>query len=157
MKHKKILYVGISILAVFVILAGIYLGMACYYADRFCYGTWINGIYCTGKTVEEVNQELILNAPYESIAVIDRNQQKYVLMLSEIECRTDYTVSLRQIKTKQPSLKWLKYYFSHENHEITPEVYFSEEKMQTLLLAADFMNTEVYSETNKAEIVLGPE
>ena len=50
----------IGIVSVFLILIGAYFGMAAYYSQRFCYGTWINGVYCTGKSVSEVNEELIL-------------------------------------------------------------------------------------------------
>ena len=44
----------------------IYVGIAFFYKEVFKINTWINGIYCTGKTVEEVNTELLSNtkAPF---------------------------------------------------------------------------------------------
>ena len=48
------------LLLTMIILPGlIYLGLAIYYQDSFMYGTWINGIYCTGKTIEEVEAIVI--------------------------------------------------------------------------------------------------
>ncbi|MFI3211751.1 MAG: L,D-transpeptidase family protein [Eubacteriales bacterium] len=42
---------------VFVMLC--YLMLAFYYTDRFPFHTWINGVYVTGKTVEELNEQLV--------------------------------------------------------------------------------------------------
>ena len=48
----------------------IYLGLAIYYQDSFMYGTWINGIYCTGKTVQEAAKELTENFEYDVLYVV---------------------------------------------------------------------------------------
>ena len=124
-------------------LTGVYFGLAGYYSERFCYGTWINGIYCTGKTVEEVNHELIQMETYDTITVIDRNNSGYDISLEEIEYSMDYSDALSEIKDDQDSLKWIQYYGIEQTFSIMPKVIFSEEKLNELLKQADFMNTEV--------------
>ncbi|MDE6202350.1 MAG: hypothetical protein K2G19_02605, partial [Lachnospiraceae bacterium] len=52
-------------------LISMYLGLAYYYADGFSYNTWINGIYCTGKSVNEVNDELLKQYDYAGLTITD--------------------------------------------------------------------------------------
>ena len=59
MRKNVILVILISLLIILLLAGGVYIGLAKYYEDGFSYGTWINGIYCTGKSVEEVNEELL--------------------------------------------------------------------------------------------------
>ena len=50
----------IRVLLGFLILAAAaYLAVAFYYRKGYSLNTWINGVYCTGKTVQEVNSELL--------------------------------------------------------------------------------------------------
>ena len=57
---KRHLFRNIFVLSLIVIaqFAIAYVVLAFYYRNAFEYGTWINHIYCTGKNIEEVNQEL---------------------------------------------------------------------------------------------------
>ena len=53
MSTKKIIIISSVTAVILCILAALYTGLSVYYADRFSYGTWNNGIYCTGKSVPE--------------------------------------------------------------------------------------------------------
>lgn len=154
MKKKKWLTAGIVFGCVLLAVAGVYFGLAGYYSERFCYGTWVNGVYCTGKTVEEVNSELVTLAMYEKITVIDRNDSRYEVALDEIEYGMDYTDALQEIKSGQKSMEWIRYYFTEQTFDVMPVVTFSEEKLSAILRKADFMNQEVLAVGNKPEIVL---
>ncbi len=154
MKRKKIMTAVIIIGCMLLLVTGVYFGLAGYYADRFCYGTWINGVYCTGKTVEEVNTELIALATYETFTVVDRNNTGYEIPLEEIEYSMDYIVPLSDIKEGQAWQEWIKYYFEKQEYSVMPEVHFSLEKLEEILYQADFMNEEVLATDNKAEILM---
>lgn len=147
----------IGIVSVFLILIGAYFGMAAYYSQRFCYGTWINGVYCTGKSVSEVNEELILLSEYDKITVVDRNENCFEISLSDVDYTIDFSDSLTEIKNNQQWLCWIQYYTKTQDISISPEISFSEEKVTELLMNADFMNSEVYHKDNKTEIVLTEE
>ena len=58
MKRVIRVFVLFLLIGMFVVLAG-FLALAAYYRSHFPVNTWINGVYCTGKTVEQVNQELV--------------------------------------------------------------------------------------------------
>ncbi|MDE7015689.1 MAG: hypothetical protein K2P19_13615, partial [Kineothrix sp.] len=71
MRKKTVRRSGVILFAVFFSLIVSYMGLAEYYKSGFSYGTWINGIYCTGKTVEEVNDELLKNCSYAGLTIYD--------------------------------------------------------------------------------------
>ena len=50
----------LAVLLFLLLLLTGYFILAFYYREGFSVNTWINGVYCTGKTVEEVNSELLL-------------------------------------------------------------------------------------------------
>ena len=82
-KMKKWFKVISVFLLMIVVLPGlIYLGLAIYYQDSFMYGTWINGIYCTGKTIEEVEIELVENFEYENLYVLNNTSPDIPLYIN---------------------------------------------------------------------------
>ena len=52
LKHMAVIF-GIATVS----LMAAYVGLAAYYHNAFTYGTWINGVYCTGRSIQEVNDE----------------------------------------------------------------------------------------------------
>ncbi len=54
------------------ILGGVlFFALAMYYRNNFPVNTWINGVYCTGKTVEQVNEELVSAQEVSAVYVVD--------------------------------------------------------------------------------------
>lgn len=153
MNVKKGRIIGLTILLMVVIFTSLYLGLTGYYMDRFCNGTWINGIYCTGKSVEEVNQELTEQVSYDRLTVIDRNNVKHEIALSDIDYQIDFRSQLRSIKQNQSQFGWIRYFWEEQRKEIMPTIIFSEEKLTEALLTADFMTEEVLRVDNGVEIV----
>ena len=69
---KMVVFVGMLCVAAVML----YVVMTWYYMSRFTMNTWINGIYCTGKTVEEVNSECLQIAETRSIRIVDLQERK---------------------------------------------------------------------------------
>ena len=84
----------------------LYLAGAWYYREKFTVNTWINGIYCTGKTVEEVNSEFLLLAETPSIRIVDLEGQSYELSAEGIMYTVDFTEGLQDILKAQNSWLW---------------------------------------------------
>ena len=40
-----------------------------HYQNGFGYGTWINGVYCTGKSVNTVNDEIVSEYPIPTVVI----------------------------------------------------------------------------------------
>ncbi len=98
-----------------------------YYRESFSINTWINGIYCTGKTVQEVNAELLSGMEAPIIVITDRDGIEYSLDMADTEYRADYTRSLITYMGEQSPLLWMDYIMIHSEHTVIPEVMYNEE------------------------------
>ena len=66
-----------------VLCGGLALGM--YYRKNFPVNTWINGVYCTGKTIEEVNAELVEQTVLPQITIVDGEGEEWFLEADSVE------------------------------------------------------------------------
>ena len=136
--------------------AGAYLGIACYYMDGFSLGTWINGVYCTGKTVEEVNAELLGKQPepgltviypcYEGAELSEEERVSSYFVLDERTVKLDYEKGLRQLLQDQRPLLWIRNLFLKEGgYELEPAIVFAEEgkaKFEEAFLSEEIVQAE---------------
>ena len=145
------------IAGIFVLLcvAG-YLGAAFYYMGGFSFGTWINGVYCTGKSVEEVNAELLGQELQSELTVIypitdgteqteiDRKSSYFVL--DEQIVKLDYTRSLQRLLQRQIPLLWVRNLFLPPGgYELMPDVILAENgetQFERLFLADETVAAE---------------
>lgn len=88
-------------------LIAMYLGLVFYYRDGFSYGTWINGVYCTGKSINEVNEELIRQCSYEGLTITDCDGKSYTILPEDVALSYDYTNTLERYKQKQNPFLWI--------------------------------------------------
>ncbi len=125
------------ILAMFFLLLSAFMGyvlLARYYAAGFGPNTWINGIYCTGKTVEEVGGELLsqAEAPVLVIHIDSGWEQGYQneIDLGELGYESSYLPALEQCLKEQEPFLWAKNIMSPKDHRITPQVSYDEEALR---------------------------
>lgn len=97
------------------LLGGLYVAVAKYYQNGFMLNTWINGIYCTGHSVEEVNETLLANTKVEDTFMVvgyngvgeDCEIISWALDYDEISRKLDYEESLHEFLQEQSPWKWL--------------------------------------------------
>ena len=144
------------LLMTIVILPGlIYLGLAIYYQDSFMYGTWINGIYCTGKTIEEVETELIENFEYDSIYVITP-QSVEVMKTEELGFQYDFKSALEEYRRNQnPFVWWSHMLTGHQNETVLPKITFDENVLEQWIYEIDSYQSNLNMEPDSLEIVKG--
>ena len=131
-RQKAALILMPAVLAV-VLLLGIYIGLSEYYKNGFSYGTWINGIYCTGKTVEEVNQELLGDCAYDGITVYDRQGTSYLIAAEEIGYAFDFREALRDYLEEQDPYQWWRNLLTAREKRLMPVISFDGEKVSAAL------------------------
>lgn len=79
-KIQKILVIFTVILMAAAFVTGGCFVMQSYYAKTdFAGGTWINGIYCAGKSIAEVNEVLLAGSGIQEVVVYDREGGSYVV------------------------------------------------------------------------------
>lgn len=122
---------------IFLVLGGV-LALSWYYQDHFAVNTWINGIYCTGKTVEEVNKELTQNAELPELTVIDGQGQAWVLDLSLADYTVDYTDTLREYLKRRSQALWQPQ-TETEGFGLSPRSSWDEEKLKSLVTEMEWV------------------
>lgn len=107
MKKKKISFFGLFVLIGILLLLLGYLAMGFYYSRGFSYGTWINGIYCTGKSVAEVNAQMLEGAEVSDLRIIGSDGQIAVLEAEKLGLGIDYSSQLKRYLRKQNPFLWI--------------------------------------------------
>lgn len=155
MKTAKKIRSGIILLILLCAVA--YLGIAYYYMDGFSFGTWINGVYCTGKSVEEVNEELLAQKHQAQLQVVypicsgedqpEAARKSSLFVLDEQTVKFDYTKPLQQLLQKQRPLLWARNLFLPEGgYELTPAVILTEDgekRFEAQFLADETVRAEL--------------
>lgn len=106
MKKIMLVFSGIISGAVIFLLTA-YLLLAIYYKNGFSYNTWINGVYCTGKSVESINEELRTKFETRSIKINNPDGSIEYILPDEINYRIDFTDYLNEILDKQNPYLWI--------------------------------------------------
>ncbi len=132
--RKAIRIISIFIFTGVIMIAFLYIGLAYYYKDTYLYGTYINDVYCTGKTPEEVNAELNALNERESITV-RAGDREYKIDPKDIAYSYDYLLPLRTYKYSQNPLLWVLFVGSEsKNVNIVPYVSFDEGLLRAKML-----------------------
>lgn len=144
MRKKILLVTFISLLILLMLVGGAYFGLAKYYEDGFSYGTWINEIYCTGKSVEEVNEELMAQFSVTEMEISFEDGTKEVIPLEDISFSVDYEAELERYIEKQNPILWILN-FGKKGHraEFLPSMSFDTEKL--------FQKVDTFSVVAQAE------
>ncbi len=131
---KKILRGSlIGVLALFVLVVAVYILLGLYYVGRFPCFTWINGVYCTGKTVNEVNRELIQKDNYEGIAILDESGARLFVAAKDVDMTIDYTDSLRKNYNNQNPFGWGLFVFNNQECTYDPVVSLDKDKLHNAI------------------------
>ena len=121
------------LLVVFLMLLVGYIGLGILYSGHFANGTWINGVYCTGKTVDEVNTILIHQTQMPTFVLTDEDNETYEISLQEVSCSIDYTSQLYRILLSQTPFR---FDFGDEKErkiQIEPHITYNEETLFQLI------------------------
>ena len=128
-----------------------YLFVSFYYTDGFTFNTRINGVYCTGKSVEEVNSELIDAFKYDRIVVKSEDYgTEEEILLSDIDYTVDYTEALQDVFGKQSPFLWILNSFeSSFTNNVKPVFLYDEEKLKERVDSLEL----VKDHTEKAQFI----
>jgi len=132
--RKAVRGLVIACIVAIVLLGSVYVALTLYYKDCFMLNTWINGIYCTGFSVDEVNEQLIEQTTLpESLTVVgydqtgeDSQEVVWSIPMEDIMLTVEYEPELRALFQNQSSLSWVRGIFGAEEKVIEPQVTFDE-------------------------------
>lgn len=127
-------------------LLGFALALGWYYRGSFPANTWINGIYCTGMTLQDVNTEL-RKQPCDVELVIRSlaggEDRETVLSGEEIGLSADYSVALENYLCQSAGLAWLGRLKTPVEAQLKPSSYsWDEERLRQCFDGLDFVQEE---------------
>ena len=106
---KKLLRVLVlAPLIVAALILGTFLCLGLYYRNNFPVNTWINGVYCTGKSIEQVNEELSDRTQIPTVTIALADGQCLQLDISLAGGRADYTAALKNYLQKNATFLWMQ-------------------------------------------------
>lgn len=147
-KHIRLL-VAAGVCAAAVLCCG-FLTARSYYGSRFQIGTFINGIYCTGKSVEQVNEELFAGYGEETLTLRDTKDREYVIALSSVDFKADYSGQLEALLAQQTALGGVL--SETANRQLSPMISFDEAALEQAIRECGIM--EENQKEQKVEIYL---
>lgn len=129
MKKNKALRIQLIITLFIMLITAGYIMIGIYYKNSFMLGTYINDVYCTGKSIEEVNTELISEFQEDSLILLDGEGNAYQILLNDIDYKVDYQTQLGVMKGSQNPFLWFQNFTRLSRHEIEPVISFDKEKL----------------------------
>lgn len=137
----KGMVIGFSLILLSII--GMYLGLTYYYGEGFSYGTWVNGIYCTGKSVNQINEELLSEMDYQGLTITAGDSKSYVILPEDISLRLDYTKALELYLERQNPYLWIDNLIGKGGEkELSPEVLYDPAAFEKILKETPFFQEE---------------
>lgn len=145
--------IGIAVCLPVILLLAAYFGLVWYYKDGFSYGTWINGIYCTGKSVEEVNAELLKNCSYDGLTVWDDQGYSYRIEAKDIGFAFDFKASLSAYLDRQNPYLWVDHLFTAREKTLLPVTSYEEDKLCGVLESLPFLADETKESDRQVSVI----
>ena len=141
MKKNVLKGAGIGIAIVLLSIIAMYLGLSFYYGDGFSYGTWINGVYCTGKSINEVNDELTRQWNYDGLTITDSDGKSYTILPEDVNLTFDYERTLELYLQKQNPYLWVDNLMKKtDERRLEPEVSYDEAVFNQIVEAMPFFH-----------------
>ena len=141
MKRESKRGVFVIFILILLVLVG-YILLALYYREGFSPNTWINGVYCTGKTVEEVNTELLSRMKAPVIIVTGMDGKAYEIPLEEVDYSGDFLLPLQEFRERQNPFCWIDNIVFHKKHTLMPIAAYDGGKLRGLWENLPFVKAE---------------
>lgn len=140
-KRRNII-IGINAVLIGILVIA-YLGISMYFKDKFIFGTYINDMDFSGKTVEEAEQIITYEIRSYSLTLEERDDITETIHSGDINMQTVFDISLEDLKKEQSPYKWIIGLFKPEKHDISTMLTYDDE-----LLKEAFNNLDCFKEEN---------
>lgn len=125
-----------------------FLALGLYYQNNFPVNTWINGVYCTGKTIEQVNGELAAQADIPDVTIVDAEGREWCLTADDLGLYPDYTSALRAYMRQNATALWINNMQSPVRVNLEPTQYrWNESRLESCIGQLGFVGEEADRET----------
>lgn len=142
-KKKRKYWIGVLIAAPFLLAGAAYLIIAVYFTSHFYFGSFINGMDYTGKTVQEVENVLAQDIQKYKLTIWELGDKKEVLTAEDVGLVYVSDGKVEQLLENQNPFLWPVAYFREEVYEMSVTTAYNKEKLKEKI-----NNLECYKESN---------
>ncbi len=127
----KIITVVVTIAILFVLL--VYSMVAVYFKDRFLFGTKVNGMKVSCKTVKQVEDMISSQLLDYSIKINERNDNSEVIFGSDIGLENTFDDTLSNYVKKQNTIGWIVSLFKKKDVELEKLIVYDKMKYEDVV------------------------
>ena len=125
----------------------VYIAFVIHFTNVFVCGTYINGMYCTGFTVEECNDLLMADYEQEYMELQDKSNVRYRITYEEIDGSVDFSEELNHIIRSQNAFLWFMRLIEPESYTLKPKIVYND-----LMLGKVLSESAMYEEQSNKEL-----
>ncbi|BCZ48192.1 hypothetical protein psyc5s11_42590 [Clostridium gelidum] len=122
-----------GIIISFCALIVIYVGITMYFTNHFYLGSTISCVNVSGKTVEEVNEQMPAEVEEYTLELEERENVKEQIRGSDIGLEYNSDGKVKELKDKQNPFGWIIALFDKNDSKVSEVVTYDEELLQTCL------------------------
>lgn len=141
-KKNRTRKVMIGVIVSFCILIVIYFGMSIYFKSHFYFGTKINSISVSGKTVEEAKEKILSEASLYKLELEGRENMKGEINASNINLKYDLNEELYKLKDNENPFAWIIKVFTSKDYKLSKVVSYDENLLKKSLNNLSFFNED---------------
>ncbi|ERI91374.1 hypothetical protein HMPREF1982_03333 [Clostridiales bacterium oral taxon 876 str. F0540] len=129
-KRKKTSKTGGRIIVSFTLIFAIYLGISMFFTKHLYFGSQINGINVSGKTVTAVKVQLLSELQGYSLTLKERGGKIEQIKAEDIGLKYKSDEQIQNFKDEQNPLKWAAPFFNSKSYAMTAGIEYNKELLK---------------------------
>lgn len=138
-RKKKGMIIGGSIIGV---LLAVYFGFSIFFMSHFFFGTQINGTNFSGKTVSAVEKHMKKQVDGYELKLVEADGGEETIKGTDIGMVYKPGMSVKKALDEQNAFLWFLSFFDNTKTEITIEVEYNQEQLNTAVAALSVLQEE---------------
>ncbi|MEK6264182.1 MAG: L,D-transpeptidase/peptidoglycan binding protein [Clostridium sp.] len=122
-------FIKASIISITLLLI-IYFSMSMYFSNHFYFGSTINNINALGKTVDDLDELLLLKSKSYTLELIERNGVTEQIKSADIGLKYNAKGKIQALKDEQQSFRWISSIFKQKTSKIDDMVTYDEKLLK---------------------------
>ncbi len=144
--------IGLIGASLIVLLLIVYIGFGLFFNSHFFFGTRMESIECSLRTVEEAQEEISKESGSYTLEIIGRDGVSETIGVEEIGLVLIFDSSLADMIEGQNGFLWPRFLFQNETIEVPVAIEYSEDALKTLFDQFQFFDRSVVRAPKNAYI-----
>ncbi|UWP59913.1 L,D-transpeptidase family protein [Ruminococcus gauvreauii] len=125
--------VALAILLVAAVLLGIYFGLSLFFRSHFMFGTTINRLGCSGRSVERVKEELQDHIMEYELTLKERDDQTEVISAGQLGLKYVDDNGVEQLLEEQNPFSWIAALFRGNDYQVSANTQYDKSTVDEIL------------------------